>query len=426
MYDDIAKKLAVKVIGTVESNLNYGSVNYNDPITVGIAQWYGTRAAAILERMRTTNAGEWYGVEPSIGNQLASINQNDAFWNSRYLTKVEGDSLVGSMRRNQAIQNAQLIEDLEAYKQVAISYGFDPDNNTATVIYFFAMHHQSPSSALRVVQTLQTTATLSQIHAATLADSVLGQYGARYRTAYDLISVADLTGVDPAPPVVAPITQPNGNARMLKTVGDLLVAQFSDSETVTFYPDGKGNYVPRKAADAPPAPTPTQPPPPADNGAWVLPLSGSGVIVNSPYGPRPTPPGSADINGGFHFGADFVHSDGSVSDVVSPCPLKITVAYDGVGPDPSSGTAGRYVKGHTLDGAYTFNFYHMAPGSISVAVGDTTTTGQKLGVEGASGNVTGTHLHFEAYEGQFDSPWPPPYGNPTDPVLVLRAHGVSI
>ena len=47
-WDATAKKVAVKAIGQVESSMNYAAINYNDPITVGLAQWYGTRAAAIL------------------------------------------------------------------------------------------------------------------------------------------------------------------------------------------------------------------------------------------------------------------------------------------------------------------------------------------------------------------------------------------
>lgn len=39
---------AMYVIGEVESNWNWTAVNYNDPITIGMMQWYGTRAAALL------------------------------------------------------------------------------------------------------------------------------------------------------------------------------------------------------------------------------------------------------------------------------------------------------------------------------------------------------------------------------------------
>lgn len=410
-YDDTAKKLAVKVIGTVESNLDYQAINYNDPITVGVSQWYGTRAAGILERMRSTNAGEWYGVEPSIGNQLATIPPGDSFWNSRYLTSAEGNSLTGVLGRNQELQNTQLTEDLEVYKDVSISYGFNPDTNTQTVIYFFAMHHQSPASALEVVQTLDTTATLDQIHSATLAHPVLGKYGARYNTAYNLIKESDTAGVDPAPPQEP--SQVNGNARLIQSAGDLLMVQFNDSERITFYPNGRGQWTPRKGANVP---VPVQPAPPADAGTWVAPLTGP-YVITSPYGPR-----GWDGVGSYHWGVDMANG-GSPGDVVSPCPLVITRAYDN---GQGNQTAGTYVKGHTLDGAYTFNFYHMVVGSLSVAAGDTTITGQKLGVEGASGNVTGQHLHFEAYNGVHDDPWPPPYGEPTDPLPILRAHGVNI
>ena len=414
-YDATAKKLAVKVIGTVESNLDYAAVNYGDPITVGIAQWYGVRAAALLVRMRDTNPGAWYGVAGSVASQLASIAATDPWWNSRYLTRTEGESLLGVMGRNQALQNTQLTEDLEAYKAVAAAHGMDPDANTAAMIFFFTMYHQGPIYAFQVLDAAGPTASLDTLFTACLASPVLGKYGARYKAARDLIAAADLTGVDPGPDP-AP-TVPNGNARYLQAVGDNIAAHFGDGETVLFYPGTSGFYLPA-AAEA--APTPVQPPPPADNGSWVLPLTG-GAVVTSGYGPR-----AFDGLASFHWGLDLALPGGGTGDVVAPCPLTITVAYDGVGPDPSSGTAGRYVKGHTLDGAYTFNFFHMVPGSIAVAAGDTVARGTKLGTEGDSGNAAGVHLHFEAYPGNLSSPWPPPYGSPVDPLPLLRSHGVVI
>jgi murein DD-endopeptidase MepM/ murein hydrolase activator NlpD len=416
-YDDTAKKLAVKVIGTVESNLNYGSINYSDPITVGVAQWYGTRAAGVLAAMRSGNPGAWYGVAESLNNQLLSIDPASTFWNSRYLTRAEGDSLAGVLTRNQTIQNSVLTTDLEAYKTTAIAYGFDPDANTGTVIFFFSMHHQSPASALEVVETIDTTATLDQIYAAALAHPVLGQYGARYRTTYDLISAADLSGVDPAPEEPADPT--NGNVRYITLVGDQLHVRFADTETVTFLPDGRGHWIGRRPATPP---TPVQPAPPA--GSWVHPLPGA--VMTSGYGPRPTPPGSADINGGFHFGCDLAHASGApAGNVLAPCDLVITVARAYSTANPDRGTAGNYVKGHTPDGKYTFNFFHLAS-APAVTAGDTVTAGTVLGVEGATGNVTGRHLHLECYNGAITDPWPPPYGNPIDPLPVLRAHGVII
>lgn len=414
-YDDNARKLAVKVIGTVESDLNYSAINYADPITVGIMQWYGTRAAGILRRMKTENPSAWYGVEPTINNQLDIIDPSDPWWNNRRLTQAEGESLRGSLSRNQDIQNLQASEDLEVYKDVAISYGFDPETNTQTVIFFFTMHHQGPQYALEVVQTLDTTATLDQIHAATLAHPVLGQYGHRYNSARDLILAGDVSGVDPIPAPVPDPTQPNGNARFIRTAGDILLVKFTDGEDVQFYPNGRGYWTPRKALDAPPPPTPEQPAPPpvnAGNGAWTHPLPGS--ILTSPYGPR-----SFD---GYHWGADLA-TPGAGGQVYACTDLVITQAYNAGGGNAS---AGGCVKGHTPDGRYTFCHYHMDYGTVAVSVGQTVPVGTVLGVEGATGNVTGRHLHFEAYEGVHNDPWPPPWGSPVEPLSILRAHGVSI
>lgn len=429
-YDATAQQLAVKVIGTVESNLDYEAVNYGDPITVGIAQWYGVRAAAVLCRMRNENGPTWYGIEPSIDSQLALIPSTDGFWNSRRLTYAEGSSLLGVMGRNHGIQNDQLTIDLDAYKQTAINLGMSPDANTAAMIFFFTMYHQGPAYAQRILAAAGPAATLDTLYNTCLTHVdevagtvVLGQYGARYRTAHDMIAAGDVSGIAPPPP--PPAAVPNGNAKYIQSTGDNLLASFQDGERLLFYPNGSGMFTPRAGATAP---TPVQPPPPVTNTTdWVCPLvpdSGS-VVMSSGYGPRSTPSGTANINGGFHYGCDFIPNSGGAT-VVAPCPMVVTVAYDGVGPDPSSGTAGRYVKGHAVDGTYTFNFFHMVAGSIVVTVGDTLTRGQKIGVMGGTGNVTGPHLHFETYPGVITSPWPPPYGSPVDPIPVLRDHGVAL
>jgi murein DD-endopeptidase MepM/ murein hydrolase activator NlpD len=234
---------------------------------------------------------------------------------------------------------------------------------------------------------------------------------------YDLITVADLTGVDPAP---APDPTPvNGNVSYITLVGDQLHVRFVDTETVMFLPDGRGHWIGRKASDPV---IPPQPEPPA--GAWLHPLPGA--VMTSGYGPRATPAGTADINGGFHFGCDLAHSSGDpAGNILAPCDLVITVARAYSTSNPDKGTAGNYVKGHTPDGKYTFSFFHMAS-APAVSVGATVTAGTVLGVEGATGNVTGRHLHLECYNGALTDPWAPPYGNPIDPLPVLRTHGVII
>ena len=422
MYDDTARKLAVKVIGTVESDLNYSAVNYNDPITVGIAQWYGTRAASVLCRMRDENPSSWYGVAGSIANQLATIAPDNGFWNGRYLTTAEGQSLTGVLSRNQTLQNTQLEDDLTPYAQTAVNYGFSLDNQTQLVIYFFCANHQSPQSALEVVKTLNTESTIYDIHAATMAHPVLGQYGSRYQVAFDLIREGGIGGVDPVEPEPEPETFPNGNTRYIEARGDLLVVRFEDGESLTAYPLGNGRWTPRKSKAAPAPETPEQPAlPPSNggNGGWTHPLPGA--TITSGYGPR-----GFD---GFHYGTDFSTGPGSGcgKPVVAPTDMRITrVVLRGGANDLSYGTGGNYVKGYALDGSYSFAFYHMCDGSLKVSEGQEVKAGTQLGVEGSTGNVTGMHLHFEVSEGQIDDPWTPPYGNPIDALPVLRKFGVNV
>jgi murein DD-endopeptidase MepM/ murein hydrolase activator NlpD len=56
---------------------------------------------------------------------------------------------------------------------------------------------------------------------------------------------------------------------------------------------------------------------------------------------------------------------------------------------------------------------------LSVSAGQTVTEGQQIGLSGATGNVTGPHLHFEIRT-------TPYYGSDVDPVAYLRSHGVTV
>ncbi|MFF6977839.1 LysM peptidoglycan-binding domain-containing M23 family metallopeptidase [Streptomyces sp. NPDC008343] len=110
---------------------------------------------------------------------------------------------------------------------------------------------------------------------------------------------------------------------------------------------------------------------------------------------------------GYHTGVDFSAPTGT--------PLKAV----GAGTVVSAGWGGAYgnqVVIQLADGHYA-QYAHLS--SLSVSSGQSVTAGQQIGLSGATGNVTGPHLHFEIRT-------TPDYGSDMDPVAYLRSKGVSI
>ncbi|GED84293.1 M23 family metallopeptidase [Streptomyces sp. 6-11-2] len=110
---------------------------------------------------------------------------------------------------------------------------------------------------------------------------------------------------------------------------------------------------------------------------------------------------------GTHTGIDFHAASGT------------TVHAVGIGTVVETGWGGAYgnqVVIRMADGMYT-QYGHLS--SIGVSVGQQVIPGQRIGLSGATGNVTGPHLHFEARTS-------PDYGSDVDPVAYLRKHGVNV
>ena len=421
-WDDAARKLAFKTIGTVETGLDYTAINPTDPITVGVMQWFGSRAASFLSRC--TALPEWDSVATTLTNDIGAHPPTETFWASRYLTTDEKTSLTPLLDASHSIQVSQAFADFETYKDVAVGLGMDADTDTDAMIMFFTAYHQGGTAANAPLAAATGTPhpTLADLRDAILADPVFDDYPDRYNDAYDLIGAGDITGIpDPDGSEAPPTSGGGGNggvgttgtSQFLEVMGDTLLLHFKDGQRQTFYPDGRGRFVPRAGDTVTEPPDPTDPPVPGDD--WVHPLP-SGVLTSG-YGPRPLD--------GFHWGCDF-STPGFAGTIYAPTDLVITVSSE-TGAGSLNGSAGVCVKGHTPDGAYTFAFYHMQYGSRAVAVGQTVSKGGKIGIEGATGNVTGRHVHFEVYEGNYANPWPPPYGpTPIDPVPLLEANGVNV
>lgn len=94
---------------------------------------------------------------------------------------------------------------------------------------------------------------------------------------------------------------------------------------------------------------------------------------------------------GWHTGVDFAPY-GNTENNPWLYPVKDgTVAYVNTNPNNALGV---YVQFLDNDGHY-WRYCHMVEGSVQVQVGDSVTLATALGRMGATGNVTGRHLHLE-------------------------------
>lgn len=138
----------------------------------------------------------------------------------------------------------------------------------------------------------------------------------------------------------------------------------------------------------------------ANSSGFSLPIQGA--TVGTPYKTA-----GSMWSSGYHTGVDFVAPTGTALKAV------------GAGTVVSAGWGGAYgnqVVIKLADGYYA-QYAHLS--SISVSAGQSVSGGQQIGLSGATGNVTGPHLHFEMRTS-------PSYGSDLDPLAYLRSKGVSV
>ncbi|MEU1839021.1 M23 family metallopeptidase [Micromonospora chersina] len=147
---------------------------------------------------------------------------------------------------------------------------------------------------------------------------------------------------------------------------------------------------PTKAAPAKPKKT-TKPKP-----AWVIPMKGA--EITSCFGQR---------WGTLHAGIDFAMPAGT--------PIHAAAA----GTVVKAGDAGDgYGNSVFIDHANGYLTHYAHQSRLIVSVGDKVKAGQVIGYEGATGDATGPHLHFEVHKGAM---W-----NQIDPAPFLRARGIDV
>ncbi len=128
----------------------------------------------------------------------------------------------------------------------------------------------------------------------------------------------------------------------------------------------------------------------------VLPIldGGSTYKITSPFGWRVDPIAGSGRQD--HKGIDLVlwRGWGAIAPVCAAWDGFVTAVRDDVEGFDKTRSAGNYV---IIDhgGGLTARYYHLAYGSVKVHPGDTVHAGQEIGYMGATGAITGAHLHFQ-------------------------------
>ena len=248
---------AMYVIGEVESNWNWTAVNYNDPITIGMMQWYGTRAAALLNRVKDEMPTAYGQLASSLRNDIEAHAASDTWWTTRYLSREEGNSIITVFQeeQNHVIQENQAIEDFEGYISTLESWGMS-QSNPKPLIFAMSTYHQSPASAGQVIATAGGSADLDRIYGVCMNHDVLGQYRNRYNTVYQRLKDWDGESNPPDFGQSGDVdTTPGGNNPGISTEesklgyiiqrGDMLILYGKDeyAKGVTFYPAGTQKWI---------------------------------------------------------------------------------------------------------------------------------------------------------------------------------------
>ena len=234
---------AMYVIGEVESNWNWTAVNYNDPITIGMMQWYGTRAAALLNRIKNEMPTAYGQLAASLRSDIESHDAGSAWWTSRYLNRDEGSSIITVFQdeENHVIQENQAIADFEGYITTLENWGMS-QSYPKPLIFAMSMYHQSPASAGQVIATAGGSADLDRIYTVCMNHGVLGQYRNRYNTVYQRLKDWDGESNPPDFGQSGDVdTTPGGNTPGISTEKSKLGYIIQNGDTLILY--GRDEYA---------------------------------------------------------------------------------------------------------------------------------------------------------------------------------------
>lgn len=263
-FTDNQKAFAYYVIATVESNCNYAAVNQNDPITLGILQWYGQNAYNSVLAPMKADAPDAFAL---LSTRLQDLTNGGAqtwnYWTNIYCRNDDASSFVKAAQ----LESCHEVQDRSAYSYLfgdgdGGTYGevtgWGGGSEVKSVISLMTICHQRPASANQCIAQLGANASIEEIRNWCLSNRILGSYRNRYNTVYNLLNGWD--GVS-APPDFGqsdftPSNDPTGNAEedslesvvgYVELVGDSLIihGNMSSTEALICYKTNRNIWIPK-------------------------------------------------------------------------------------------------------------------------------------------------------------------------------------
>ncbi len=190
MTEQLKKEIvtaAQKIIFANEGN--YGSVNADDngAVSVGKVQWHGTRALYLLKTICKAENRAATILGAALYREITTVSD----WGTRTVTAAEKTviSTILTTASGKAAQDELAEADVTAYVDHGIKLGIE---DPKALVYFADLENQGGAGASKRVAAAGTV-TLSSIHAAALADSVMGRYSSRRNRVYNKANALNFT-----------------------------------------------------------------------------------------------------------------------------------------------------------------------------------------------------------------------------------------
>jgi len=191
MTEQLKKEIVAAAQNIIfENEGNYGSVNADDngAVSVGKVQWHGTRALNLLKTICKMESRAATILGAALYREITTV----ADWGTRTVTAAEKTviSALLTTASGKAAQDDLAEADVAAYVDHGIKLGIE---DPKALVYFADLENQGGAGASKRVAAAAGTVTLSSIHAAALADRVMGRYSSRRNNVYNKTNALNFT-----------------------------------------------------------------------------------------------------------------------------------------------------------------------------------------------------------------------------------------